>query len=270
MKKLLSSLLTLISFLSLAQAQVFEAAIKDAKTKEALPYVNVGIIGKAVGTVTDMDGQFKLSLTNDADSLKMSMIGYKAQTFLVGDIKKNIARYKIISLEPAIVQLKEVKVVKRNFKEVVLGNKTESQSTNAGFTSNKLGNEIGIVIKIKKSSTLIKQFNASIASTITDSVKMRLNFYTLKDGLPDQIISNKNIFVTVKSGQKKISVDLLPYNIMVDDDFFVSLEWIQNANGRGIMFSASLFNSFISRETSQANWAKVGMVGIGFNVLAEY
>ncbi|MES2275901.1 MAG: carboxypeptidase-like regulatory domain-containing protein [Bacteroidota bacterium] len=270
MKRLLQVLFTLMLPATFAQAQVFEAVIKDGKSRDALPYVNVGIIGKAVGTVSDTDGKFKLALTNDADSLKMSMIGYQSQTYLVADLKKNMASYKSITLEPAIVALKEVKVFKRDVKEAVLGNKTESQSTNAGFTSNKLGNEIGIVIKIKKSPTLIKQFNASIASDMLDSVKLRLNFYSLKDGLPDQILSNRNIFVTVKRGQKKISVDLLPYNIVVEDKFFVSLEWIQNTGGHGIMFSASLLSSFISRETSQANWEKEGLAGVGFNVLAEY
>jgi hypothetical protein len=81
----------------------------------------------------------------------------------------------------------------------------------------------------------------------------------------------KNIFVTVKKGDEKITVDLTPYNIVVDDKFFVSLEWIENAKGSGLMFSASLFGSaIISRETSQDKWEKVGLAGVGFNVLASY
>ncbi len=63
----------------------------------------------------------------------------------------------------------------------------------------------------------------------------------------------------------------LALSIIVDDKFFVSLEWIQNARGNGLMFSASLLSSaIIARETSQANWEKIGLAGVGFNVLAEY
>ena len=81
----------------------------------------------------------------------------------------------------------------------------------------------------------------------------------------------ENIFITVKKGQDKISVDLEPYNIVVEDKFFVSLEWIENSRGPGLMFSASLLSSaIISREASQANWEKIGLAGVGFNVLAEY
>lgn len=272
MKKLFLTLTALVLLSTFAQAQVFDGTIKDAKTNAGLAYVNVGVVGKAAGTVTDTEGHYKLDLSQvgDADSLRMSMIGYAPKSFSVADLKKNGAQFKTISIEPIEVQLKEVNVKNRKWKEGVLGNTTTSQSTNAGFTSNRLGNEIGIVIKTKKSPTVLKKFNASIASDVTDSVKLRLNFYSVKDGLPDQILTDRNIFVTVKRGQKAISIDLLPYNIVVDDKFFVSLEWIQNAGGRGLMFSASLFSSFMSRETSQAKWEKVGLVGIGFNVLAEY
>jgi hypothetical protein len=258
-----------------AKAQVFEGIVKDAKTNLPLPYVNVGIIGKGIGTVTDADGCYKLNLANhDTDSLRLSMIGYKSLTYQVADFLKNADSRKVLLLQPAVTQLKEVKVNNHKWKEVILGNTTQSKSGNAGFRNNRLGYEMGSIIKIKKAPTYLKQFNAAIASDVTDSVKLRLNFYSVKDGLPDQLLQNQSIFVTVKKGQQSINVDLKPYNIFVDDKFFVSLEWIQNAKGHGVMFSAnlSLFGggSIISRETSQDNWEKVSIAGIGFNVLAEY
>lgn len=253
-----------------ANAQVFDGVVTDAKTTQLLAYVNVGIIGKSVGTVTNTDGIFKLSLTNsDADSLRISMVGYQAQTYKVSDYVKNYQRYKIISLQPIAVALKEVKVGNKKWKQAVLGNTTKSKGTNAGFNSNKLGNEIGIMINIKRSPTFIKEFHASLSDPSTTNVKMRLNFYTVKDGLPDKLIEQQNIFVNVKKGDESVDVNLEPYNVIVEDKFFVSLEWIETSPGR-LMFSASLFKSFYSRETSQANWEKVGIAGIGFNVLAEY
>ena len=271
MKKIL--LFTVLMLLQKATiyAQVIEGTVKDATTKANLPYVNVGIIGKGIGTVTDAEGAYKIVLNNnDADSLKVSMIGYRSQNFSVADLKKHFGPLNI-ALEAGVIPLKEVKIYNHDFKQVVLGNTTQSKSTDAGFTSNELGNEIGAVIKIKKAPTFLKQFNASLAHSASDSVKLRLNFYSVKDGLPDKIIQQQNIFVTVKKGQDKISVDLTPYHIVVEDKFFVSLEWIQNSPGHGLMFSASLLSSaIISRETSQAKWEKVGLAGVGFNVSAEY
>lgn len=262
-----------ISFSSIANAQLFDGIIKDAKTNEPLPYVNVGIIGKAEGTVTDAAGKYSLSLTNhDADSLRVSMIGYRPQTFLVADFRKEYNSYKTIALQPDVREIKEVRVTNRKWKQSVLGNTSKSQSTNAGFRSNLLGNEIGTIIKIKKSPTYLKQFNASISGDVPgDSIKLRLNFYTVDDGMPGRPIQHENIFVTVKKGDKSVNINLEPYFIVVEDKFFVSLEWIKNSPGHGLMFSGSfLRGSIISRETSQANWEKEGIAGIGFNVLVEY
>ncbi|WP_091144921.1 carboxypeptidase-like regulatory domain-containing protein [Mucilaginibacter pineti] len=269
-KVLLVSLFTISSLYAYSQA--FEGMVKDAKTNLPLPYVNVGIVGKSVGTVTDSTGHYKLTLTgHDADSLKLSMVGYRALVYQISDFTKDTQAHKTLLLQPTVTQLKEVKVNNHKWKEVILGNTTQSKSGNAGFRDNRLGYEIGAIIKIKKSPTFLKQFNANIASDITDSVKLRLNFYSVKDGMPYQLLQNQNIFVIVAKGQQKINVNLEPYSVYVDDKFYVGLEWIQNAKGQGVMFSASLFSgSIISRETSQAKWEKEGIAGIGFNVLAEY
>jgi hypothetical protein len=255
----------------LSNAQTFEGFVKDAKTLAPLSYVNVGIIGKGVGTVTDQQGRFKLSLSNnDADSLRISMVGYTPQTFLVDNIK-NGSLPKTTLLQPAVNQLKEVKVDNHKWKQAILGNTTKSKNSNAGFRSNQLGNEIGTIIKIKRSPTFIKEFNAAISVAPLDSVKLRLNFYTVKDGLPDQLLQHENIFVIVRKGQESVKVNLEPYNIIVEDKFCVTLETIQNARGHGLMFSASFFSgSVISRDASQDKWEKVGIAGVGFNVLAEY
>jgi hypothetical protein len=254
-----------------ANAQLITGTIKDAKTNENLPYVNIGIVAKGVGTVSNVDGTFKIALTNyDADSLRVSMLGYIPQSFLVADLKKRRGTLNI-SLAPNTIQLKEVRISNRKYKTSVLGNTSTSQSFNAGFTSNSLGHEIGAIIKIKRSPTWLKQFNASLAGNIVDSVKLRFNIYSVKNGLPDKSLLVQNIFTTVKKGQKLITIDLEQYNIMVEDKFFVSLEWIENTHGQGLMFSASFLSSaIIARETSQANWEKFGIAGIGFNVLAEY
>lgn len=272
MKKTLSTIFSLMLFCCLTQAQTVSGWVKDAKTGEPLPYVNVGIIGRGVGTVTNDAGSYRITLNDNAtDSVKFSMVGYKPQIFTVKELATRQGALNI-SLATDVKQLNEVKVTNRKWKIAVLGNTTKSQTTNAGFSNNTLGHEIGAIIKIKRSPTWLKQFNASIVENVLqDSVKLRLNIYGVKDGLPDRSLLYQNIFVTVRKGDKNVNINLEPYNIMVEDKFFVSLEWIQNARGRGLMFSASLLSSaIISRETSQAAWEKVGIAGVGFNVTAEY
>jgi len=271
MKKILLVAIVIIFFVEFAFAQQIVGTVKDAKTGEKLPFVNVGIPGKGIGTVTDNDGGFKISVNNNVtDSLKLSMIGYRPQLFAIGDIIKQVGSLGV-RLIPTNNQLKEVKITNHKYKQSILGNTTQSKSTNAGFTSNNLGNEIGEIIKIKKSPTWLKEFNASISQNASDSVMLRLNIYSVKDGLPDQNLLPQNILITVKKDQDMIKIDLQPYHIMVEDKFFVSLEWVKNTSGMGLKFSASLLSSpIIARETSQAKWEKIGIAGVGFNVLAEY
>ncbi len=53
--------------------------IKDKDTGEKLQYVNVGIKNSTVGTVSDLDGNFRLLIPDEleSDSISFSCIGYK-------------------------------------------------------------------------------------------------------------------------------------------------------------------------------------------------
>ena len=55
----------------------------DAKTNEPIPYVNIGIVDKGVGTVSDEEGVFYLAFEDDEDEILMmefvqfSSLGYQ-------------------------------------------------------------------------------------------------------------------------------------------------------------------------------------------------
>lgn len=270
---LLSLAFAIISMSGLNAQDIYKGILKDSKTQKPLSYVNIGVVGKNLGTVSDNDGNFSLRIPAgfDNDTLRISMVGFQPKIYRVSDFKQLVSGNAPIFFSEAVYDLKEVRVFNRKLTEKVFGNKTESKSTTAGFTSNRLGHEIGIIIKIKRSPTYLKEFNVSVAAEQAKPIKLRLNFYSVKNGMPDTILLYKNIIVETKPQAGKISVDLEPYDIVVRGDFFVSLEWIENSGGHGLMFSASLFGSpLIARETSQAKWEKAGPFGVGFTVTAAY
>lgn len=266
--KLLLSLIALLLYTACANAQVVEGFIKDAKTNETLPYVNVGIVGKSIGTVTNAEGRYKLDLKgHTTDTIKISIIGYRPVIYSTASFGNN----KTILLQPETIQLNEVKVRNKKWKTGILGIVRRSEGSNVNFGSNRLGNELAALIKIKRSPTVIKKFNAFLTAPAADSVKMRLNFYSIKNGMPGEILQRQNIFVTVAKGQQMIDIDLEPYNVIVEYDFFASLEWIQNTTGRGLSFAGRPFRgSVYIREISQDGWVKSGWLGLGFNVTAEW
>ena len=58
--------------------------VLDAATKEPLPYVNIGLINKNIGTVSDDYGYFELGVNaqlNAQDTLLFSMIGFESKSF---------------------------------------------------------------------------------------------------------------------------------------------------------------------------------------------
>ncbi len=57
----------------------------DASTGESLIGVNVKVHGESGGTITDIDGKFKIEVT-DQTKLEFSYIGYKTQILVVGDL----------------------------------------------------------------------------------------------------------------------------------------------------------------------------------------
>ena len=254
---------------------IFKGKVLNKSTNAPMSYVNVGIINKNIGTVSDINGRFNIELTNNInsdDSIKFSMVGYKDRTFSVASFKQ--CHFDTIFLEKKIIELQEIKIFGKKQKTKIFGNKTESKLVCTGFESNKLGSEVGIIIKIKKSPTYLQNFNFNILSNKYDSLFFRLNIYNIKDGKPNKNILNQNIFVSTNKKTGEVSVDLRKYNIVVYNDFFISLEWIKNSgkeNEMGLLFSSKLFNggSFF-RKTSQGEWKKNSKAGIGFYTTVKY
>ena len=252
---------------------IIEGYVKDKQTQSAVAYVNIGIVGKNTGTVSRTDGWFRLSIEDmfRDDTLRFSMIGYKSYTVKVADALQKFTNPATVFMEMEAVKLNEVIVTGKPLKRAVLGNRTESTIVQAGFTSNELGNEVGIAIKIKKKPTYIERFNIFISDNTYDTLKFRINIYSLKDGLPSENLMPQPVvvFTTLKKG--RLSIDLSKYNIIVTDNIFASLEWIEDLGKSGLYFSASLGGSpVIARHTSQGKWEKVGPVSLGINLDVKY
>lgn len=59
-----------------AQVQTVAGTVQDAKTGEAIPGVNISILGTAEGTSTDADGRYSLNVRNVNDTLSFTFVGY--------------------------------------------------------------------------------------------------------------------------------------------------------------------------------------------------
>ncbi|MEX0273095.1 MAG: carboxypeptidase-like regulatory domain-containing protein [Flavobacteriaceae bacterium] len=275
-RKLGSIIAILGFFISVGiQAQVHvKGQVRSAVDEQPLPYVNIGVLGKSMGTVSDEDGMFELVLyrENEADSIRISMIGYQHQTYLVRDFIQGLNHKGTLYMEERFEELSEVVVTPEKRKIKVLGNTSKSKKNLVEAPSEELGSEIGIKIKIKRAPTIIKRFNTKVLTKEYASFKFRLNFYDIKDGMPHNNLLNENIIISSKDIHYGIlDIDLAPYDIVVEDDFFVTLEWIEGDKGKLLRFPASILGGkLVLRKVSQSSWEAAPIGSLGFNVTVEY
>jgi hypothetical protein len=259
-----------IAFIQL-NAQTIKGKVVDEKSKVGIPYVNIGVIGKGIGTVSDINGDFSIFLHDSLNNgtLKLSCIGYKNILIDVLSFKKN--GIQLLKMEENIVSLSQIIVKPKKIKTKILGNENNSKAIVAGFRTNNLGSELGVIMHIKKAPSFIETTNFNLAYNGAGTVKFRVNIYNIKNGVVDTIILKEPIIITWASTSGPISVDLKKYNLIVENDFLVSLEWIEGYGNENINFCVGLMNrNCLFRKTSQDAWHKANPAGVGFNCKVSY
>lgn len=199
------------------------------------------------------------------------MIGFESKTFLLEEYIEN--EFIIIPLEEEDTALDEVVITtkRKNFQAKLLGNKTTSKFIYASFPTNKLGNEMGFVVRQRKRPMILKKFNVSLVENDYGTDRFRLNFYSIQSGLPTTTLLKENIIIETDITSGILSKDLIPYEIVIDEDFFVAIEWIEDLGPGKLFFSGGFFGSpLIAREVSQGTWTKVGVASVGMNVEVRY
>ena len=91
--------------LEAAHVKTITGKVTD-ENNEALPGVNVLVKNTTVGTVTDVDGNYRLNVSDEADTLMFTSVGYAMEEVIIGN--QTVIN---ISLLPDIKSLSEVVVV---------------------------------------------------------------------------------------------------------------------------------------------------------------
>lgn len=258
-------------------SSLVQGEIIDIKTRLPLAYVNIGILNKETGTVSDETGKYELHLKPgmESDSVRVSMIGYKARTFTVKELLSQ--KWNKIALEEEINHLIEIVVTAKGLKKKNLGNKTTSQFISTGFSYDQLGAEMGIRINVREQPTFVDTFNFNISyNRLSAKALFRLNIYEIERRKPSKNIMTENIIIPVDAKQTGIvSVDLKQFNIVLKDDVIATLEWIKsegdNNKGEAIFFSLGFFNSgTLIKRSSQGKFKKHSNMGVGMNFDVSY
>lgn len=260
---------------NIAQEKTISGEIKDSKTHSNIEYVNVGILNKNTGTVSNSKGIFNLKLDEKVtsnDTIIFSCISFETQKITVNQLK---SKQNVITMLPSENVLKEVVVTFKKPKPKQFGRSAKGLglmhfnffSIHDKDADDRLSREIGMKFKISKDCKL-SDFNINITANEFKSVKFRLNFYKIENGLPSKIIVEKDIIFEVKDNFRGLyTLDLKPYDIYLDKemgDVAVTIQWVESVKSDEKSKYFAIYTAMSATETSffrdknLSNWYKNG------------
>lgn len=270
------TLLILFSFfiLQLHSQTTLTGSLIDEDTKEPIPFASVGSKLTKAAVLTNEKGSFKLTLQNynESDSIQFFAIGYFEYTVSIKELNPT----KQFKLKASAVSLDEVQVSAKKLYNKKLGITNYDKRNCSGFIdleNNWKGVETAIRLPNSDHKRLqVKDFSFYIIkNTITDTLTFRLNFYSSNQYYPTRNILKKPIIfkTTIKQGEFKL--DLMDYNIIAYDDFYVSLECLMDkVSINDFCFAGENSEPSYVRENAIHKWKKIRGGGAAFNVTVLY
>jgi carboxypeptidase-like protein len=254
LSKLIHIVLVLTSMNVLGQT--VKGKVVDAKTGETLVYVNIGVVGTSIGTISNLKGEFTLKFENQPANgiIRFTMIGYQSQEFVVSEL---LNTELVINLLETPVLLEAVTIKPKRFVKKRKGTKIESKLLVTGWYGVGEGYENGIKIKVKN-SVYVEALHFYIAQNDFDSVLLRLHIRKIIDDIPAEEMLTENILIPVSIASGWVDVDLKNYDLSYTQNFAITLEWLQ-AWGRNempnLLLSMSIIKGTIySKIASEADW----------------
>ncbi len=254
-----------------AQGTKVIGRIIDAETKQAIPYVNIGVFQKNIGTVSDEKGKFELKFSGNSiatDSIIFSHIGYQTLTYAPTQLVNSLGD---IPLYPASTLLQEVSIKPKKTVKKFLGRNGKGLGLmHYNFytfyekeVDDRLGKEAGVLLPVKK-DCFLNELQMHISSNEFSSLKFRLNLYQVVDGVPTELIMPKEVIFEIKEGYVGLfKLDLRSYNLYLTQDLGLvaaTIQWVESKKSKptgkyfSLYASLSANSSFVYRAKSMANW----------------
>jgi len=261
-----------------AQSTMLKGVTINGQTNLPVPYVSIGIKNHPLGTVSDSTGRYSFSYPwteiSDKDSIFFSVVGYKSvkmnwDTFL--KTEKSIKLFESTQmLEMVDIKAKpgQVRNYGRSNANIVF---FPAMYKNIPKHSDEKGREQATILKIDH-NVFLRKLSFKINRRNFRRIKLRMNIYNVKEGLPDQSILRKDVVFDI-SGTTEIgmpnaqSIDLRPYqiNIKGKKEIAVSLaildlEALPGDSTHSAFFIPSFpspLRSSLYRMKGEAEWQKV-------------
>ncbi|RIJ42627.1 carboxypeptidase-like regulatory domain-containing protein [Pontibacter oryzae] len=224
----------------------FEMAgvVLDKATGAPIAYANLLVIGTNKYAQANSKGEFTLSLSASYSNatLKISSLGYKAAELSINALNKEAGKPDNLKLylAPAPAKLSEVEVKAKaaNWKTSKVGfHIDEGSPFHHAFEPleksliTKKGQEIGNKIHFRKYPAYLQQVSFGLSGSGNLPIAARIKVYSLKKNQPHENLLKENVVVQIPPHYTGwVQVNVSEYNLLLEEDFVVVLEWINDAN----------------------------------------
>lgn len=262
--------LYILPVISHAQISNRYGTIVDISSHSGISYVSIGIKGKALGTVADSTGKFKLLLDNTvapSDSVIFMRVGYHSLGKTISELKDSPWA---ITMEASSVLLNEVTVNASKQKIETYGRTpasmylTPKAYLSVPRTSDVSGLEQATILDIDN-KILLKEVDFLLIRNNFANLKYRINLYSVQNDLPDKIIPTKDIIFETSETKGWKKIDLEDYNIVLKNykKIAVSVQLLEAKLKDGDTTKTSFlvpsypspFKKSFFREKSESEWA---------------
>lgn len=244
---------------SYAQETSIKGVVLDSLTNKPVAYVNIGFPGRDLGTVTNIKGEFSLSLP---DTYKNELLVFSHLGFALKKVPWN----SLITADTVFLQeredvLAEVMVQAKMEKSKKLGILTHSPFL-WGTTHNRKGDIVELAQRIKASDKEIHLRNANIylRSVYGDSAIVRINFYKALEQGPGERLVHTQLLEQRAVKEGWLTFNLSPHNISLKEDFYISFEFLPIADKPVIVTTGGKMfrGNGYARTSSLGKWKKSG------------
>ncbi|XZF15359.1 carboxypeptidase-like regulatory domain-containing protein [Chitinophagaceae bacterium MMS25-I14] len=282
-KSLISFVIVFICVVSIAEAQQYTAQLLDQADKQPIAYAVIGIPGSDIGTNSDESGNFTLTIGKEQEdkTLSVSLIGYEDYKIKVSEFITGLgSNDRKIYLKKAPHELKEVIIKPAKLTVAELGNEVDCDTSKSkgeripmpylfkkksGKVTDTL-TEIGTLMKVKHKKTFIDSVQINIGNCTYENIVYRLNIYEEQNGSFKNILEEP-IYIKLSKREvgKLIKVNLTKKNLVVNNNFIVSIERVKNLGPGELTICGKIFGAsmYMRVATRQDQFMKLPIVGMG-------
>ncbi len=208
------------------------ATVINSQTKEAVPFANIWVLNKNIGTSSGENGSFSLDCKSKDSLIKFTAIGFKSKTIKASLIDR------VVYLDPQVTTLKKI-VIANNPKskrhERLIG-KLKKRKINHYFSGRSkpiIAAKYFEYNETYQHTPYLKKVRLLTQSEVKKS-KFLLKLYKVdKDHKPGELLCNKNIIGIAKKGKNVSEIDISKLGIeFPKEGLFMAIEWLIIASNK--------------------------------------